>query len=206
MKKILLLTLAALFALTVSAFASPGGHSNDSNDNFDVDPNTFDTVEEQTVNVSIPVVFYLDWETAGDGTPGAVTFTIDETMLNAGNSATYDADAGDDLHFMANYNNLNLTVERSSWTAPGTLDDPTPDGEFTLQIWNYLAGTPGYVTIPDSGTEGMLSPQSLKTWPNGVEHTDFDVDYRLTNVSVEDNPGAYSSVVSFVFSYALPNS
>jgi hypothetical protein len=216
MKKILLLTLAALFAMTMAAVADPGDHTNDGNDNFDGDAATFDTMESISLTADIPVIFYLEWETAGDGgNPATVAWTFDEVEIFAGDSATYapDAPVADDLHFMSNYNDTFLTVERDDWEAPGTLDDPTPDGEFTLKIWNYLAAVPGYVTVPNSETDpdggGPLlpdSPLSLQTWAQGVNHTDMDVDFQLSGVSVADNPGLYSTEVYFTFGYPIPNS
>jgi hypothetical protein len=142
------------------------------------------TTETGTATVVIPGVFHLD----KTGTLN-ISFSPDESNIAADN--TPDPASAGTVFVTSNYNNTNLVVGRSAWS-PNT-------GEFTLKTTSWDGNNGDYdLTIPDSGTVTFKSGG----WSNGTPTVSRSVEYRLRGLDFTDDPGTYTSTVTFTLSHS----
>lgn len=136
----------------------------------------------QDVYVNVPTIFWLGWNgVAGTDEGMDVTFAPGEGEVMAGEM--YDYSNTDVLWMRSNLESNTLTVSRSAWaTSPAGLD-----GDMLLQV--NLGGN-WYDTEGDTVLSGVAEGTYTYT-----------PAYYLNNLGLDDDPGAYSTEVTFTFSH-----
>jgi len=145
------------------------------------------TTQTGDVTVTIPDIFHLTV------TGGSLTqsFTVLEADVLTGTDQTMSN--AFTLTAQSNINSTNLTAGRTAF-APVSPTPPSADGNFTLST-NLWDDNPTLTTaIPDIGSV------TIKTggWSNGVNDSIFG--YKLSGISVADDPGTYKTTVTFTLS------
>ena len=138
------------------------------------------TTATQSVSVAVDGVFWLGWQdTPADNIGEPVDFFLEEAdLFPAGNGPKY-ATYTDVLSARSNYDDVDLTVNWGGWSAAGFGG--------TLAI-SYNGGAT-YNVFPGS--------YSIVSSPNDYVDGDWDIHYKLDGYGPTDEPGTYTTTVTF---------
>lgn len=150
--------------------------------------NAFAVSEAQDGLVTVTVDGFLHLYVDPDGSLDHI-FALDEAAILAG--APIEWDGSSNLKMVSNYHTTKLDVVASGWSGGGL------DGVFGLNVRN--AGDNGWVNVIN-GTTGMPgASQTLVTITNGTTGTPYNVAYQLTDMGVQDDPGTYTTTVTWTY-------
>jgi len=133
----------------------------------------------QDVYVNVPTIFWLGWNGNPEDNDGMdVTFNPSEADVMAG--YMYDYSNEDELWMRSNLESNTLVIDRTDWTGGH-------DGDMLLQV--NLGGN-WYDTEGDTVLDGVAEGTYVYT-----------PQYYLYELGLDDDPGAYSTEVTFTFSH-----
>jgi hypothetical protein len=201
MKKIFLLTAVLVAALAINAWAVGEG-----NDNTNGDDSNAPISSSVTATVDTPGVFEATYALQ------APTFLLtgNDVIANSPTTDYYAGTAGGSVTYSTNLNNTRFKVSRSAWTysgnPPGYGGDDEVGGDFQLKLLVSLnagnGSNSGVVNAPfNSGNGGtiQISPNTddIVTISNGDAARTASFSYAVYGVDITDDPGTYTSSVTY---------
>jgi hypothetical protein len=144
--------------------------------------------EQGTVTLTVPGIFHLQFNSGN----GNASFSPTEVQIETAGSFIQSAVVGV-LGMSSNYNGTKLYVSRTDWVPVG---NPASDGEFTLTVRRHISmGNIQFVTVPNG------PPVQIGDWPNGMANATYNLNYRLSDYTVADDPDTYNATVTFTLTH-----